>query len=90
MADCNVLSDTFSDVATGTNLKLMDATFTTTYQTTSNFLSGQSLITKMTAIQLVQDQTSGINPTLLLVFGVGADNVTPYVGKSPAVKGFNQ
>lgn len=57
----------------------MSSDFTTTYQTSTGFLSGQSLITTITAIQIMQDQ-SGFNPTVMAVFGLGADGVTPYVG----------
>ncbi|OQV25358.1 hypothetical protein BV898_01037 [Hypsibius exemplaris] len=67
---------------TGKNLALMDEAFTTTYQTTTYFLSGQTKIAKITAIQMVQDLEGlfGIHPTLLAVFGVASDNATPFVG----------
>ena len=57
----------------------MDSTFTTTYGTSSGFLTGQSLITTITAIQIMQDQ-SGVNPSVMAVFGLGSDGITPYVG----------
>jgi hypothetical protein len=59
----------------------MDATFSTSYLTSTGFLSGQSLISKITAIQIIQDQSGlWINPQVLAVFGLGSDGVTPYVG----------
>ncbi|GAU88694.1 hypothetical protein RvY_01339 [Ramazzottius varieornatus] len=65
--------------ASQTEVVLTNEDFTTTYQTTSGFLSGQSLIAKITAIQIMQDQING-NPTVLAVFGLGSDGITPYVG----------
>jgi hypothetical protein len=61
-----------------TEIGLMDSTFTTLYQSSTGFLSGQSTIVQMTAIQIIQDQ-QGVNPDMLAVFGTGADGLG-YVG----------
>ena len=69
----------FFGTASQTEIALESSDFSQTYQTSSGFLNGQTLITKITAIQIMQDQL-GISPTTMAVFGLGADGMTPYVG----------
>ena len=57
---------------------LTNQDFSVVYQTSTNFLAGQSVIATITAIQIMQDQT-GVNPVVLAVFGLGSDGL-PYVG----------
>ncbi|XP_055338798.1 uncharacterized protein LOC129588547 [Paramacrobiotus metropolitanus] len=63
-----------------TEIGLMDATFTTLYSQTTNFLAGQSSIVKITAIQIMQDEKDPQQNVRFGIFGVGADGVTPYFG----------
>ncbi|GAU88697.1 hypothetical protein RvY_01340-2 [Ramazzottius varieornatus] len=64
--------------ASQTEIALVDPTFGTTYQTSTGFLNGQAQITKITAIQIIEDP-SYANPKLLAVFGAGP-GCLPYVG----------
>ncbi|OQV17553.1 hypothetical protein BV898_08324 [Hypsibius exemplaris] len=61
-----------------TEIGLMNNDFSTLYQSTTGFLQGQSTITKITAIQIIQDQ-QGFNPQYMAVFGTGA-NGKGYIG----------
>ncbi|GAU88692.1 hypothetical protein RvY_01337-3 [Ramazzottius varieornatus] len=58
---------------------LENTDFSESYQNTTGFLSGQSKIYQMTAIQVLNDP-DGNDPPLMTVFGIGTDGSTGYVG----------
>ncbi|OQV17552.1 hypothetical protein BV898_08323 [Hypsibius exemplaris] len=62
-----------------TEIGLMSSDFSTLYQSSTGFLSGQSTIVQITAIQIIQDQQGFNGPPMLAVFGIGADGLG-YVG----------